>query len=484
MTAYPTDLAARRSALEDAERLRRLSPTERDLIRLAHEPGFPRWLEQIRATGGCAQPIYLSGHTTVLDAASGAVLRHYSTADEPGGRMPVRCRNRRQSRCEPCARQHAGDTYHLVRSGLQGGKGVSDRVQLHPRLFLTLTPPGFGSVHRASDTGPCKPQDPAARCEHGRPLACHRRHADGEPLVGQPLCPDCYDYTGHALWHAMAGRLWNRFTHAVRRRLATLAGIAQSRLREHLVLSFAKVAEFQRRGAIHFHAVIRLDGPDGPGTPPPAWATAELLEQAVREAADSARALSPYSPATGERLIAFGTQLDVHPIASTAFESTTAVTDDAVAAYIAKYVSKSVGDAGGADHRITHYASIHHAPVNAHLRTLMATCWRLGALPELAPLNLRSWTHTLGYRGHALTKSRRYSTTYKHLRAVRADHQSGTGAPAADGEETVTESAWQYVGSGHSLAESDIAFGVASDIAAVQASCRELGHAGGLSDAA
>ncbi|MCI3930172.1 MULTISPECIES: replication initiator [unclassified Streptomyces] len=460
MRAYPTDPAARRSALDDAERLRRLPSIDRDLIRLAHEPGFPRWLDQIKATGGCARPVYLSGHTTVRDAATGAVLRHYTTADEPGGRMPVRCRNRRQSRCEPCSRQHAGDTYHLVRSGLQGGKGVSERVQLHPRLFLTLTPPGFGAVHRASDTGPCKPQDPAARCEHGRPLACHQRHDSRAPLVGQPLCPDCYDHTGHVLWHACAGRLWNRFCHAVRRRLATLAGIAQTRLREHLVLSFAKVAEFQRRGAVHFHAVIRVDGPNGPSTPPSAWATAELLEQAVREAADSAHVHSPYSPATGERLIRFGTQLDVHPI-TTALDSTTAVTDDAVAAYIAKYVSKSVGDAGGVDYRITHYASIHHAPVNAHLRALMATCWRLGALPELASLNLRAWTHTLGYRGHVLTKSRRYSTTYGQLRAARADHQTGTSHLDEEAKETVTESAWRYVGVGHSLAEAELAAGVA-----------------------
>ena len=33
--------------------------------------------------------------------------------------------------------------------------------------------------------------------------------------------------------------------------------------REHGRVSFAKVAEYQKRGTVHFHAVIRIDGPEG-----------------------------------------------------------------------------------------------------------------------------------------------------------------------------------------------------------------------------
>jgi len=36
---------------------------------------------------------------------------------------------------------------------------------------------------------------------------------------------------------------------------------------------------------VHVHAVIRLDGPDGPESAPTAWATAELLAEAVGRAA-------------------------------------------------------------------------------------------------------------------------------------------------------------------------------------------------------
>ncbi|MER6011043.1 replication initiator [Streptomyces bluensis] len=477
---FPATDKARRSVLREAERLRLLSSTERDLIRLVHEPGFPRWLEQIKSIGGCAHPVYLSGRTTTRDATTGEILRYYDTDNEPGGRMPVRCRNRRETRCEPCSRLHAGDTFHLVRSGLLGGKGVTERVQLHPRLFVTLTAPSFGAVHRESgpDGARCRPRRDGGVCEHGRPESCGLRHEETDSAVGQPLCRDCYDYAGHVLWHASAGSLWNRYCHTLRRHLATAAGITQTRLREHLTVSFAKVAEYQRRGAVHFHAVIRLDGPDGPSSPPPVWATTDMLTEAVRSAADAVEVRTPYSLATSERVIRWGEQIDVRSIRSDAFTESSGVTDNAVAAYVAKYVSKSVGDSGGIDYRITDYDGIQLAPVNNHLRALMAMCWRLGGLPELETLNLRSWAHTLGYRGHVLTKSRRYSTTYGALRAVRAEHRGGTDPFSPEEGTTVTESAWRYVGSGHSTAEAELAAGIAEDLAALREIRRELAAEG------
>ena len=50
---------------------------------------------------------------------------------------------------------------------------------------------------------------------------------------------------------------------ALRRPLAKLGGLTLRELAAQLVVSFAKVAEYQRRGVVHLHAVIRLDDPDG-----------------------------------------------------------------------------------------------------------------------------------------------------------------------------------------------------------------------------
>ncbi|WP_329061684.1 replication initiator [Streptomyces sp. NBC_01429] len=475
---YATTAEARRSVLDRSARLRLLSETDRDLIRLVQEPGFPRWLDQIKATGGCAHPVYLSGHTTTHDADTGAVLRQYDTTDEPGGRLAVRCRNRRSSRCGPCSRLHAGDTFHLMRAGLTGGKSVPDAVTTHPRLFATLTAPSFGPVHRTTpDGGPCRPRRDGGRCEHGRHVGCGLIHADDDQQVGRPLCPDCYDYTGHVLWHAHAGELWNRTCRAIRRHLATAAGIRQSRISDHLRLSFAKVTEYQRRGAVHFHAVIRLDGPDGPNTPPPDWATPQLLADAVRSAAALVDVPMPYMPGLGEHVFRWGEQLDVRPIRS-GFANGGPLTDEAVAAYVSKYVTKSVGDAsGGIDYpiRTREALDLDLVPVSAHLRALMGSCWRLGGLPGLEHLRLRTWAHTLGYRGHILTKSRRYSTTYGELRAARAEHARDRSVPALNTASAVTLSAWRYVGSGHTSGAALIAAGIAQDLAILRDLRREKG---------
>ncbi|MFF3408277.1 replication initiator [Streptomyces sp. NPDC002742] len=56
------------------------------------------------------------------------------------------------------------------------------------------------------------------------------------------------------------------------------------------------------------------------------------------------------------------------------------------------------------------------ARVSDHVRALMHTCWRLGGLSEFTPLHLRAWVHTLGYRGHILTKSRAYSNIRRPAR--------------------------------------------------------------------
>ncbi|WP_373365988.1 replication initiator, partial [Streptomyces fradiae] len=87
-----------------------------DVVRLAGSTGFDRLQDQIRRTGGCTDPIRLTGATKLLDPSTKTVLHAYTTDTEPGGVLRVACGNRRASRCPACAWTYAGDTYHLIRA--------------------------------------------------------------------------------------------------------------------------------------------------------------------------------------------------------------------------------------------------------------------------------------------------------------------------------------------------------------------------------
>ncbi|MBB6345214.1 hypothetical protein FHU36_001723 [Nonomuraea muscovyensis] len=423
------------------------------MITRLHDPNYDRWAHQITRTGGCRQPIHLRGKIEHYDRATGRLLHRYSTHTEPDGVLRVPCKTRRASRCPACAETYRADTYQLVRAGLVGGKGVPETVAAHPALFVTLTAPSFGAVHvrreRNGKVLPCHARRNAETCLHGHVMSCKARHAADDPCLGEPLCPDCYDYEGSVLFNAVAPELWRRFTEALRRRFARLSGLTLRELRQQLTISFAKVAEYQRRGVVHFHAVIRLDGPNGPTSPPPAWATADALTQAVQHAASAITVeVEPLA-----RIFRWGTQLDVRPITMNGD-----LTEQAVAAYIAKYATKAAECVGTLDRRIHTLEELALYPLREHARRLIAECLRLGALHDLADLRLTQWAHMLGFRGHFSTKSRRYSTTLGALRAARQEHQRAeeitTGRLPLFEEDTVLVIAhWEYAGKGLSLGD-------------------------------
>jgi hypothetical protein len=100
------------------------------------------------------------------------------------------------------------------------------------------------------------------------------------------------------LWNALAPELWRRTTITIQRALSRLVGLDEAGLRRLVRVSYAKVAEFQRRGAIHFHAVLRLDAATEcrcPGclAPPPEPFTAALLEDSPRQAVPAVRVPCP-----------------------------------------------------------------------------------------------------------------------------------------------------------------------------------------------
>ncbi|MFE1475869.1 replication initiator protein RepSA [Streptomyces cyaneofuscatus] len=451
--------------MTDTATLAGLAPaTLGDLLRVAGSTGFDRWRDQVRRTGGCSNPIHLSGWTLTKDRATGEALHRYSTSTEPGGRLRVACGNRRASRCPACAWTYSADTYHLIRAGLAGDqdKDVPATVRDHPRVFATLTAPSFGPVHNRPDTGRCR---------------CGTAHAQEDDTLGTPLDPDTYDYAGAVLFNNHAGNLWQRFTNRLRREIAARAGLTQRELKEVARVSYGKVAEFQKRGAVHFHAVVRLDGPDGADSAPPSWASVQLLSEAIRAAATHAYTTITVPAAAGQpaRPLRWGTQLDIRPIR--AFDAGTDITEQAVASYVAKYATKAAETTGTVDRRIGNREALVLLDVPDHPRRLIEACFDLD--PLYPDRRLRSWAHMLGFRGHFSSKSRRYSTTLGALRQVRADYRAAQqreelGLPDPDQDSTVLVlTGWQYAGQGHSPGESVLAASIARDLQLNRETARE-----------
>jgi hypothetical protein len=429
--------------------------------------GYERWAELVAQAGYCHHPIRLAGRVEHADRATGEVRQVYDTEREPDRVLLKACGTRRESRCPSCAATYRADAYQLLAAGLKGGKGVPETVAGHPRLFVTFTAPSFGRVHSRKAQGrlvlPCHPYRQGARCPHGRRAGCWHRHDPDDPRLGEPLCPSCYDAQAQVLWNALAPELWRRTTIAVYRALGRLVGLQEGELRRLVRVSYAKVAEFQRRGAIHFHAVIRLDAATEcrcPGclSPPPEPFTASLLEEALRLAVPAVRVPATAVDGGPERYARWGGQLDVRNI--TRDDQAGELSAEQVAGYIAKYATKATESFGAGLACRLHDGDLDHLDqLPAHVAELVRACWELGGRSELEGLRLRAWAHMLGFGGHWSTKSRRYSTTMGALRRARVRfarrRRARDGIPLdawdrpEDDQTVIVLATWSYVATGY-----------------------------------
>jgi hypothetical protein len=430
--------------------------------------GYSRWAELVAQAGYCYHPIRLAGRVEQADRQSGDVRQVYTTDGEPDGVLLKACGTRRESRCPSCAATYRADAYQLLAAGLKGGKGIPDSISEHPRLFATFTAPGFGRVHTRKVQGrlvlPCHPYRQGARCPHGRRAGCWHRHDEDDPRLGEPLCPECYDAEAQVLWNALAPELWRRTTIAVYRTLGRLVGLQEGELRRLVRISYAKVAEFQQRGAIHFHAVLRLDAATEcrcPGclAPPPEPFTAGMLEEALRRSVPTVRVPCPPLDDGLDRYARWGEQLDVRNI-TRGDDEAGELSAEQVAGYIAKYATKATESFGaGLDRRIGADDLEHLDRLPAHVAELVRAAWALGGRPELDSLRLRAWAHMLGFGGHWSTKSRRYSTTMTILRRARVAfakrRRANDGVPLdawgrpEDDQAVIIVASWVYVGVGY-----------------------------------
>ncbi|MEY9857635.1 hypothetical protein ABH935_003243 [Catenulispora sp. GAS73] len=455
-------------------RLAMIPIEDRDWFELLSRPDYPAIERQIRDVGACENPVWLSGRTLLVAIATGEIVTSWSSEGTAFGAIPVRCMNRRATRCASCSRLYAGDAFHLVRAGLSGGKGVPDAVAGHPLVFATLTAPSFGPVHRRPN--PDRPRDVCRarrgkpRCQHGIPMTCHHRHASGDTLIGQPLCAACYDYPGHVLWNAGASALWARMIDFLYWRLARAGGVPRSRIRRTVRVEYVRVAEYQARGLVHFHAAFRLDGPEDRAQEPPSWATAGLLAHVIGEAASAARLRLAETVEIGAPILHFGKQLDARPIMLDA-----TLPAERAAGYLAKYVTKGTEDAHGSDVPITHRSQIAALARTDHVRALMYTCRTIGTLAPYEALGLHRWTHMLGFGGQPLTKTRRYSSTFTALRQARADFRNPAPSDTDDAE-TARKGLWRYAWQGWpNAAIAEQAAGIRNELDAARELSRQAG---------
>lgn len=358
-------------------------------------------VKEVKEASGCVNPVRLRGE--FVNTETGEVR------ERP---VFVACKDRRDALCPSCSYLYKADAWILVSTGLVGGKGVPESVARHPRLFLTLTAPSFGPVHTRGDNGSCQPRR-RPPCAHARATHCAGPHAEGDHLLGTPLCAECFDYRGAVLWNAESSGLWNRTIEQVRRRVTIALGLEEHGRTRPFQLSYLKVTEFQRRGLAHFHVVLRADGPE-PFSPPPPSLTTALLIRVIHEVAAS------FSLVRAHGVIAWGRQLHVSDASALARD------DLRIAAYLAKYATKTTDGSLDFARRFRSRGEIMALGASAHRRRLALTAWDLAREPGLGHLNLRAHAHTFGVRGQAITKSRHYSTRFFDLREARAAHQSAT----------------------------------------------------------
>ncbi|MGI9006625.1 MAG: replication initiator [Streptosporangiaceae bacterium] len=446
---------------------------------------------QHATTGGCTHPIQLRGRIDAIDLGTGELAPVYDSATEPGGVLLTACGNRRETVCPSCSAVYKRDARQLVRAGLSGGKGIPEAITGHPCVFATLTAPSFGPVHarrmRGTTVLPCRPRRDASarRCPHGRDISCAKRHQPGDPRLGHPMCADCYDYTAAVLFNAHAADLWRRFTTYLPRHFARLTGLSLKQLRELVAIRYVKVAEYQARGAVHFHAIIRLDGvtirdeiirtsrgtkvrrvivdegPDNDYRPPPPGFTAAMLCDAITQAAKAVAYTTDPAPGCPPVTLRFGAQTEPRAIRHSPGLPGTghALGVQAVANYIAKYATKALDAPGIPDQPIRSALDLENLRCSAHYRQMILTAWRLGG-GKLGPTHSRlcKWAHMLGYGGHFLTKSRRYSVTFGQLRAARTQHRKQQRHPGGEHDPwgrpldehlVLVISTWTYTGTGY-----------------------------------
>lgn len=352
----------------------------------------------------------------VLTECSRPIALTMTRADTRTGELTTReylkpCGNRLAERCPHCSEVYRRDAISVLRSGLQTVENATI-----PFTFITFTAPGaavFGPTHqRIVDEG-------KGRKSHVRRCGCQKVHDEGDALIGTPLDPDTYAYGLAADFNAHASRLFS----VTMQRLGRVVGRK---------LVYTRVAEFQTRGLIHYHVIVK------------GIVTERSVQTVVRGGTDLriTKANTKRGPGTGERRRCdqvraarhgewtWGTQVDVqHVLPGGKF---------GVGAYMVKllgYAVKGTDTSAEGPHqhrRRMQSAALRTCECAKDKKTKRKRDCTIGScvmpdghtLYQSAPSKKFCRSHQLafngwGFRGHVLAFSRAWGLTFKEVRAKR-----------------------------------------------------------------
>ena len=268
---------------------------------------------------------------------------------ERGGKsIWVRCRSRLVSYCPSCAELYRGDWSAIARSGI-----YNDSVSSNRFFFLTLTAPSFGTVHRVP------------RNDVPSPCRCGKVHTQADSgLAGVPLDPQNYDYLGQVSFNRDSSTLWHNTIRRLRHQWPSL--------------EFFVVSEWQARGVVHRHALIRIARGEAP--------SAIELEHRAR--------MTTATSLEGET-IGWGNQSDCQNF-------------DALGPDGAKpiwYLTKTLGYA------LKHLGSVHHVQGWVHQGKLRQVARQIRCRADCEPRFCTKSVHqTMGTHSHIVSASRHTAT--------------------------------------------------------------------------
>lgn len=144
-----------------------------------------------------------------------------------GNGLYARCWSYDYSTCPSCAGLQTLYTKKLIGAGLEAPG--------YKFYLMTLTAPSFGKTH----TVPHSPSDAVKRC------ACGMVHEYGSSVAGVPLSLKSYRFRDQVEWNNFSTELFRKSIQGLNEVLPGFAWTA--------------VREFQKRGAVHLHVLVRVD---------------------------------------------------------------------------------------------------------------------------------------------------------------------------------------------------------------------------------